>query len=388
MITTVVLKFRLLRNELMIIYDTIVEKIVSFIAKVEKTFASQDWLSIIAVLIVLFVLERIFIFILTKANLFAKKTKTDLDDRVIHKITRPISIYIMLSGLFILGQIIKFPTGLIDVEKLFVKIIEVSFALNTIWIAFRVTDVVGDHFIHKVIKTSSHLDDQLIPIFQKTVKTFVVLVGAIYVIQSLGYSISGLVAGLGIGGLAVAMASKDALANLFGSIIIFTDRPFKIGDWVMVGSEEGTIEEIGFRSTKIRTFAKTLITIPNATVANSAVNNFSRMPKRRVKFFVGVTYDTSADQMERLVENIRKLLREEKGVDQSFFLVNFTEFGASSLDIMMYYFTVTTDWAAHLDLRQKVNLSVMRLIEESGLSIAFPTQTVHIESDLNLTEKR
>ncbi len=259
---------------------------------------------------------------------------------------------------------------------------------NTIWIFLRLTDVLGDYFFLKVVKTSSRLDDQLVPIFVKTVKIFLYIVGTIYLIQSLGYSISGVVAGLGIGGLAVAMAAKDTLANLFGSIMLLTDRPFRVGDWIKSGNDEGVVEQIGFRSTRIRTFAKTLISIPNSIIASTSINNFSRMPKRRVKINVGVTYDTTADQMEKLITQLRDFIKNHPQVDKKFFLVDFTDFGASSLDILIYYFTITTDWAKHMQYRQDINLSIMRIIEEMGLSIAFPTRTVYVKpEDDNTSDK-
>ncbi len=202
-----------------------------------------------------------------------------------------------------------------------------------------------------------------------------------YVIQALGYSISGVVAGLGIGGLAVAMAAKDTLANFFGSIMILSDRPFRVGDWIRADQNEGVVEEIGFRSTRIRTFPKTLITVPNSIIANTAIDNFSRMPKRRVNMTVGVTYRTTADQMERLVSGIESILKNHEGVDKEFMLVNFTDFGSSSLDVLVYYFTATVLWADHLRIRQEVNLLIMRLVDGMGLAVAFPTRTVHLVNE-------
>lgn len=353
----------------------------SILSTCEKFISSQNWLAILLILLTTFTIERIFNFIFKRAAVIAGRTKTDLDDIVIEKTARPISNYVLLAGFWFVGQIFYFPKIPFDLKLFYMRILEIIVACNTILIFWRLTDVVGNNIFKKVVESSSKLDDHLVPIFQKTAKAFISLLGGIYIIQALGYSISGIVAGLGIGGLAVAMASKDALANLFGSIMIFADHPFKVGDWITVNGEEGTVEEIGFRSTRIRTFPKTLITVPNSVVANAAINNFSRMPKRRVKFHVGVTYSTSADQMEKLVQAIKDLLSNHAGVDQDFHLVNFTDFGSSSLDIMLYYFTRTTDWADHLALRQEINLSIMRLIEDSGLSIAFPTQTVHLHNE-------
>lgn len=352
-----------------------------FIGIVAGFIGEQQWLAIFLVILVSFIFERICLFLFKRILWITRKTKTDLDDRIIAKASRPIGNYILLLGFYIIVQIFKFPKAPVDIKSIMLTGVKIAVVINTIWLLIRLTDVLGRYLFSKADKTSSRLDDQLIPIFQKTVKVFLYILGFIYIIQAFGYSISGVVAGLGIGGLAVALAAKDTLANLFGSITLITDRPFRVGDWIKVGDDEGYVEQIGFRSTRIRTFPKTQITIPNSVIANTSINNFSRMPKRRVKMTVGVTYETSADQMEAVVNKIRDLLRDHPEVDPEFLMVNFTDFGGSSLDILVYYFTKSTKWAHYLQVRQEINLSIMRVIEESGLSIAFPSRTVYLKSE-------
>jgi MscS family membrane protein len=199
-------------------------------------------------------------------------------------------------------------------------------------------------------------------------------------IQNLGYSISGLLASLGIGGLAVALAAKDTLSNIFGSLMILLDRPFHVGDWVKAGDLEGIVEEVGFRSTKIRTFAKTQITVPNNVIANLAVDNMSRRPRRRIKLTIGITYESSPDQIRRAVTGIREMLGNHPAIDQEFFLVNFTDFGASSLDILVYCFTKTNVWEEYLEARQDVCLKIMEILDGLGLEIAFPSRSLYIRS--------
>ncbi len=200
-------------------------------------------------------------------------------------------------------------------------------------------------------------------------------------IQNMGYSISGLLASLGIGGLAVALAARETLSNVFGSLMIIIDRPFNVGDWIKTGDLEGTVEEVGFRSTRIRTFAKTLITVPNNVVASQSIDNFSRMPKRRVMLTVGVTYHTTPAQMREAVSSIRELLENHDAVDPEFMLVNFTDFGASSLDILVYCFTKTTVWAEYLAARQDICLQIMDTLENLGLEIAFPSRSIYLRTD-------
>jgi MscS family membrane protein len=204
----------------------------------------------------------------------------------------------------------------------------------------------------------------------------------VWVVQLLGYNISSILAGLGVGGLAVALALQDTLANFFGSVFIFMDRPFMVGDMVEIEGTQGTVEQIGFRSTRIRTWPATLVSIPNKTVASTKIDNWSKMPKRRVFQTVGVTYETSADQMEEAVAAVRGILENDDGVDQDYIVVRFTDFGASSLDILVYYFTRSVAYDEHLATKERVNLAIMRALRGMGLSIAFPTTTVYFEGDV------
>jgi len=154
-----------------------------------------------------------------------------------------------------------------------------------------------------------------------------------------------------------------------------------VGDWIKTPAAEGIVEDVGFRSTRIRTFGKTLITIPNSKLANDVIENMSARPIRRVSMTVGVTYETTADQMEQALEAIRGVLAAHEGVSQDQWLVHFTDFGASSLDIFVYYFSRSTVWGEYLQVRQEVNLTIMRRLEELGLEIAFPTTTVYLRRD-------
>ncbi len=262
------------------------------------------------------------------------------------------------------------------------NVVKVLLAADVLWFLFRLVDV-SDHYLLKLTaKTESALDDQLVPVIRKALKATIAVLGFVWVVQLLGYQVSTLLAGLGIGGLAVALALQDTLANFFGSVFIFLDRPFVIGDWVKVGDVEGFVEEIGFRTTRIRTLPTTLVSIPNKTVAESAIDNLSRMPNRRVKHMVGLTYETTADQMEQAVAGIRAICGQDPGVHDEGIIVRFAEFGASSLDILVCYFTTAIPTADHLETKERVNLAILREVADLGLSIAFPTHTLYLEGEI------
>ena len=212
----------------------------------------------------------------------------------------------------------------------------------------------------------------------------IVVVAILMIVQLWGYDVTSLLAGLGLGGLAFALAAQKTLANLFGSIMIFTDRPFKLGDWIQIKHGEGVVEDIGLRSTKIRTFANTLISVPNADVADVPIENYSMMTKRRIRATIGLTYSTPPATVDRIVERIREHLAQNEAIDQGFWAVNFVEFGASSLDIMLYCFTITTDWKPFMDHRQALFLTIMRIVNEEGSSFAFPSQSLYMETPIRV----
>ncbi|MFP4055478.1 MAG: mechanosensitive ion channel family protein [Candidatus Brocadiia bacterium] len=292
--------------------------------------------------------------------------------------SRPAGYLLLLLGLFAALAVLGLPREP-DVRGFAFGAIKILVAIDVIWFLFRAVNV-GERYLEKLAgRSESKLDDQLVPVIRKALKATIAVIGFVWVVQLLGYRVSSLLAALGIGGLAVALALQDTLGNFFGSVFIFLDRPFAVGDWIKVEGVEGIVEDIGFRSTRIRTWPATLVSIPNKTVASSTVDNWSRMPKRRVMQTVGVTYETTADQMEAAVDGIRQVVEGDEGVDKEFIVVRFTDFGDSSLNILVYYFTTAIPFADHTATKQRINLAIMRFLRGMGLSIAFPTQTLYFE---------
>ena len=208
--------------------------------------------------------------------------------------------------------------------------------------------------------------------------------------QSLGYNVKAILGAAGIGGLAFALAAQDTIANLFGSLVVATDQPFKIGEVVKIGSEIGTVEDIGLRSTKIRKLDRCLLVMPNKSVAAENIINLSRFTGRRVEQVLGLTYSTTAEQMDEMVGEVRRLLLAEAEIDLNSVIVYFRDFSASSLDIWIIFNVKDPDFHRHMVLRQRLNLAFMRAIEARGLSFAFPTQTVVLDGPLakQLTAKK
>ncbi len=317
--------------------------------------------------------------IFARLKKLATRTKTDYDDRLLEALEKPVSLFFLFFGIYLAIAVLPLEDELFH---FFTLLFRGTSTLLVFWGILRFLDVLADLTV-QISDLKGSTVGAFVPLMKKATRVFVIIVGIIMVIDNLGYSVGGILATLGLGGAAFAFAAKDTIANLYGSFALALDRPFKVGDWIMVGDRvDGDVEEIGLRSTKIRTWPKTVLSIPNNVLANEMINNWSQMPKRRVKQIVGVEYGTPTETMEVLVEDIRQLLREDEGVNQEFILVNFTDFGESSLNILVYYFTTTTAWLEHMDVRQRVNLKIMDAVAARGSSIAFPTRTVHLEGEL------
>ncbi len=312
----------------------------------------------------------------TKIIKITKRTRFELDDLIVNAFSRPFSFGIALLGFSLAIAVLPVSQ---TAERIIYSIIKIAGVVIFLWLLFRLVDVIVVYLSRLTERTESKLDDQLVPLINKALKVTIGIICFLWLLQLLGYNVSSLIAGLGIGGLAVALALQNTLSNFFGSIFIFLDRPFMVGDWVKIGDVEGIVEDIGFRSTRIRTWPATLVSIPNKKVAESVIDNWSRMPKKRVYQTIGLTYETTADQMENAVREIRKIIENDPGVDKEFIVVKFSDFGSSSLDITVIYFTIDTTLKGHLETKERINLAIMRKLKELGLSIAFPTMSIYLE---------
>lgn len=344
--------------------------------------AATRWLLAVAALFLTIVAQRLVLraFHALTQNL-AARTATKVDDVLLAAAEKPANWLILVIGTLLAVHLLNPPVEVFPLVPLADSGGRIISIMLGIWFLWRIIDGMGAYFTARAANSRSSLDDQLVPFIIKTLKAFLILTGVLVVAQNMGYSISGLIASLGIGGIAVAMAARDTIANVFGSIMILVDRPFTIGDWVKTGEFEGVVEEIGFRSTRIRTFAKTLINVPNSMLANMVIDNIDARPKRRVKMRIGITYATSSKQMQEAIKGIESVLKQHIGVDQEFSLVKFDEFEDSSLSIFLYYFTKTTHWEEYLQIRQEVNMQIMERLESLGLAFAFPTRTVHLQQE-------
>ena len=253
-----------------------------------------------------------------------------------------------------------------------------SYAL--IHISYQFLDLL-ESYINHVLETSKPKDflhAYIISYVKKILKVFIVLFTLLLLLQSAGFNVTSILASLGIGGLALALGAKDTLNNLFGGVTILFDRPFSVGDWIVCNSIEGTVENIGFRSTKVKTFYDSSITIPNSLVVNSVVDNVGRRKARRTRFNLDITYDTSPEEIEAFVEGVKNILRSNPNVKQDYFQVFFHAYGPHSLQILVNFFLKVKNWDEELFQKQNIFIEILRLSQQLNISFAFPTQTLDI----------
>lgn len=302
----------------------------------------------------------------------ASRTKTTLDDKLFPALETPVATFIALFGFFASLKVLKLSVA---TDQAISVGSTVAFSLSFFWMVLRALSAVLDH-LQEVATAKQAGVAAFMPWIKKSLVTFFVIFGLLMTAQSLHYDVKAFLAGLGIGGLAFALAAQDTIANLFGAVVVAVDQPFKLGEVVRINGIIGAIEDIGLRSTRIRALDKSLVVIPNKTVAAEMITNLSKFTQRRNEQVIGLTYDTPAEKMDEIVEEFKRIILAEPDVDPTSVLVFFRDYSASSLDIWVVYVTKTGDFPTFMNVKQRINLSFMRAVQARGLSFAFPTQTL------------
>ena len=302
------------------------------------------------------------------------KTRTDVDDKILRALSAPMGFVFVMLGIY-------FSAMSVGMHKELYPLLKSIFTLLFFWVLYNFVHTFEENILTLF---GERISREIGGFFVKSLKIFVIALGLVAVLQTFGINVSAFIASLGLGGLAFALAAKDTAANLFGGFAILTDNIFKIGDWVKIGSVEGIVEDIGMRTTKIRAFDKRLVVVPNATIANSAVDNFSRRDRRRIKMRIGLRYGTSTGTIKRILDQIRSMLEEHPGIHNDPLFVYFDEFGASSLDLFFYLFTTTAVWEEYLQIREDINLKIIEIVQRNGSDFAFPSQSIYFENELEM----
>ena len=246
-------------------------------------------------------------------------------------------------------------------------------------LGFKIVEIINLISRRMTERTENTMDDQILPIVKQTLNIIIGTIGAIVALNLLDVNVTALIAGISIGGLALALAAQDTVKNLIGSVMIFIDRPFQIGDYIAAGGVTGVVEEVGFRSTRIRTPEHSITTIPNGNLINIAINNLGLRVYRRYNATFNLTYNTTPEQIEAFVEGIKKIIEEHPKTRKDGSQVHFNQMAASSLDVMLVVYYEVLSWTEELETTQDLLLSVLKLAKEIGVDFAFPTTSVYIE---------
>ena len=315
----------------------------------------------------------------------AEKTQSQWDDTFFAALQGPARTLVWVVGLTLALE--RASVGL-DIEAIFAPLRSALVIATLTWALIRFVDRVQRRMMHD--PKTDDLDLTTVEAIGRLIRITVLITSGLIILQTLGFSVSGVLAFGGLGGIAVGFAAKDLLSNFFGGLMIFLDRPFGVGDWIRSPDRdiEGTVESLGWRLTTIRTFDKRPLYVPNATFLSIAVENPSRMSHRRIYETIGVRYD-DADQVQVVVERVKKMLEQHPDIDSSqTLMVNFNQFGPSSLDFFIYCFTNTTVWTEYHIVKEDVLLKTYDLITELGAEVAFPTQTLHLQVEPEVLQER
>ena len=330
----------------------------------------------VLILLLFLLLRRFFTYIVMGTlQRLAKHTQTYYDDKIVSALKGPVSFAFIVIGLHLFFALIFWETTTIK------NILNTLIVFDIFWAILAIADALRGLFHATTAKFHSDLSKEMGDFILKIVKILIGGLGLASILQVWGINVTALIASLGLGGLAFALAAKDTAANLFGSFALLADKAIRIGEWIKVGETEGVVETIGMRTTKIRSFQKSLITVPNQLIANTPIENFSRRGVRRIKMRIGLTYDTSSMQIHTIVEEIKQMLLTHEHIAQKeTLLVNFESFGDSSLTIFVYTFTSTANWARYLDIREEIHFNIMEIVEKNNAVFAFPSQSIYLES--------
>jgi MscS family membrane protein len=334
------------------------------------------WIACLIVILLAIVLRHVITNILFfYLKRLAAKTETTLDDKLFPALEAPTAALVMVLGIYAALTVLQLSP---EADVIVTNCGKIAVLGVLIWGFIRAGGAVLDH-AEEIAHSRQMTVATFMPLIKKTLFVFALILGILVIAESLGAKVGVLLGSLGIGGLALALAAQDMIANLFGSFVVVMDQPFRVGETVRIGSVVGLVEDIGLRSTKLRLVDKSLMIIPNKSVASESITNLARFTQRRVEQVIGLTYDTTPEQMTEILAELKKLITSEPEVDPSSVMVFFRDYNASSLDIWIVYVAKSADFQASMRLRERLNLAMMRAVTARGLSFAFPTQTIQLD---------
>jgi len=327
--------------------------------------------------VLFFLLNKLIFFVLKRLEVISMRFVHASLSKVLDKLSRPSALLIVFCLLEMYLPVLQFN---IDVNSFLIKGLEIGQIVLWIYVFLEIVSVLIEVYVSYTSRTESKLDDQLAPILSRLLKVVVVFVGVLKMLTIFGVNTTTVVAGASIGGLAVALASQDTVKNLIGTFMIFLDKPFQIGDWIVGGGVEGTVEEVGFRSTRIRAVDTSVFTIPNSKLSEIVINNKGLRQYRRYQTKLGLRYDTPPELIEAFVVGVRKIIEIHPETLTKSYNVEFTGFGDSVLEILVNTYFLSLEWGVEQSSKHRLHIAILNLSKELGVDFAFPSQTVMVEN--------
>ena len=334
-------------------------------------------LFIVAIVMVM-VLRKVLMFIVIRPlRSVARRTPIVSDEMIMDEIISPLRIAIVGFALIITVNLIDFGAEIQQIAETLARTLMIGAGFYAV---LKIYDIVSlrPALIKQV--TGLTIPERLLPFLNSLIKSLIIILGGIFVLQELSFDVAALIASLGVVGIGISLASQDTVGNLFGFAAIVTDNPFEVGDFIKTPDVTGIVEKVGMRSTRVRQLDQALVAVPNNLLTNAVVLNWSRLEKRRLNFTIGLTYDSTSEQIRALIQHIRDLLDSTEEVDSETIVVHFVEFGASSLDILVIAQVLLPDWGDFTARKEDLYLEIMGIVEKLGLSFAFPSQSLYIEA--------
>ena len=346
-----------------------------------------QWLGLVALLVAVYLLAWVATQLVQRAvRPLVARTDTEMDDELIGSLGAP-----LLFGFAVLFFAVALPLLLLaePVEAFLERLLKGLGVVALSWAALRLVDVLSAALGRRLERQDKRAVASIIPLGRRAAKVFLLAIAIVVLLQNVGVNVTGLIAGLGVGGIAVALAAQKTIENVFGGVSVISDQPVRVGDFCRFGDGKvGTVEEIGLRSTRIRTLDRTLVTIPNADFAQRELESYTARDRMRIHAILGLRYETTPDQLRYALVGLRRILRTHPRVSPDPARVRFVGFGAYSLDLEVFAYVTTADYGEFLELREGIYLQMMDAIEEAGTSFAFPSQTLYLGRDSGLDEER
>ncbi|NLR94402.1 mechanosensitive ion channel family protein [Flammeovirga agarivorans] len=367
------------------LYPSLTSNLVLFASKPKQSSSKflgvklWQWASLAVLIISSYLFYYFGVWLTNKflKDFLAKINQENLGKLIVLKLRNPIAMIMIMVIWYYMVPFILLSEQVTYVAMNIIKLISSFYVIILLFYIADIFVVRIQYFSHK----SSKVDKNLIPVIRVCFRITFIVIGILFGLSVFGIDVSRLITGISFGGVALAFAAQDTVKNFFGSLMIFADKPFVVGDWVNIKGQEGIVEEIGFRTTRIRTFQDSLLNIPNGTVVNTDVDNFGKREYRRYKTYLSLPYNTTPDKIEEFIKVVKDIIKQHPRTRKDFYEVHMNEFSASSLDVLLYVFFSVKDWSEELNAREELILSILRKAKEIGVDFAFPTQTLYMKRD-------